>query len=68
MAIDGIFYKNDIKAALRGGALKVSQIKAKLVTKNIKLDETQILDVLESMIKNRVVVRSDGKFALATVL
>ncbi len=66
MAIDGGFYKNDIRQVLRGGGLKLQQIKAKLAARNINLDETQILEALDSLIKSRMVVRSEGKFVLNT--
>ena len=64
MTIEGIFYKNDIRIVLKAGPLKVIQIKSKLAARNIKLDETQILDALNAMIRSRVVVRTDGRFAL----
>lgn len=66
MAIEGGFYKNDIRQVLRGGGLKLQQIKAKLAAKNINLDETQILEALDSLIKSRTVIRSEGKFVLNT--
>ena len=66
MTIDGNFYRNDIRTVLKQGPLKVVQIKSKLEARNIKLDETQILQALEGMIKSRIVVRSEGKFALVT--
>lgn len=66
MAIHGNFYKNDVKLVLRGGGLKLQQIKAKLAAKNINLDDTQILEALDSLIKSRMVVRSEGKFVLNT--
>lgn len=65
MTIDGVFYKTNIKAVLNQGAMNVAQIKAMLKANNIKLDETQILEALDSLIKNKMVVRSDGKFALS---
>lgn len=69
MAINGIMYKNDIRLVLKaGGPMKVATIKAKLESRGVKLDETQILEGLESLTKNRVVTRSEGKFALVTVL
>ena len=68
MTIDGNFYRNDIRTVLKNGPLKVAQIKSKLDARNIKLDETQILQALEGMIKSRIVVRSEGKFALVTFL
>lgn len=67
MTIDSTFYRNDIKTALRGGALNVTEIKKALADKGIKLDEIQILEALDALIKNNSVVRSDGKFALRTV-
>lgn len=66
MTIDGNFYRNDIRLVLKAGPMKVAQIKAKLVARNVKLDETQILDALNAMIRSRIVVRTDGKFALVT--
>jgi predicted transcriptional regulator len=66
MTIDGNFYRNDIRTVLKQGPLKVSQIKSKLDARNIKLDETQILDALNAMIRSRIVVRTDGKFGLVT--
>lgn len=66
MTISGDFYRNDIRQVLRGGGLKLQQIKSKLEAKNIKLDETQILDALEGLIKARLVVRAEGRFHLAS--
>jgi predicted transcriptional regulator len=66
MTIDGNFYRNDIRTVLRAGPMKVAQIKSKLEARNIKLDDTQILDALNGMIKARIVTRTDGKFALLT--
>jgi hypothetical protein len=63
--ISGEFYKNDIKGALQMyGAMSVSEIKAKLLLRNIKLDDTQILDALDKMIRTREVRKSDipGKY------
>lgn len=64
MTIDGNFYRNDIRTVLKAGPMKVAQIKSKLEARNIKLDDTQILDALNGMIKARIVGRTDGKFAL----
>ena len=64
MAIDGNFYRNDIRTVLRAGPMKLQQIKAKLISKGISLDETQILTALDGMIKARIVIRSEGKFIL----
>ena len=66
MTIDGNFYRNDIRTVLKAGPMKVAQIKSKLAARNIKLDETQILDALNAMIRSRIVARTEGKFALVT--
>ncbi len=68
MTISGDFYRNDIRQVLKSGGLKLQQIKAKLEAKGIKLDETQILDALDGMIKARQVVRAEGRFHLAVTL
>jgi predicted transcriptional regulator len=68
MTIDGNFYRNDIKTVLKAGPMKVAQIKSKLEARNIKLDDTQILDALNGMIRAKMVARTDGKFALVTFL
>lgn len=60
--ISGTFYTNDIKGALRMfGVMSVIEIKEKLALRNIKLDETQILDALELLIRYKEVRRSDVK-------
>ena len=68
MTIDGNFYRNDVRGVLRSstGGLKLQQIKEKLAARNIKLDETQILEALESLIKSRLVIKTEGKFFNAT--
>ena len=64
MAIDGNFYRNDIRLVLKAGPMKLQQIKAKLEARSVKLDEMQILEALDGLIKARTVVRSEGKYAL----
>ena len=64
MAIDGNFYRNDVKLVLRAGPMKLQQIKSKLVAKGISLDETQILEALEGLIRSKSVMRFEGKFQL----
>ena len=66
MTISGTFYKNDIRAVLKAGPMKLQQIKSKLEARGLKLDETQILEAIDGLIKSRIVVRSEGKFALTT--
>lgn len=66
MTISSEFYKNDIRQVLKSGGLKLQQIKSKLEAKGIKLDETQILNALEGMIKTRIVNRAEGRFHLAS--
>lgn len=63
--ISGTFYLNDIKGALQMfGALNIAEIKAKLLLRNVKLDDTQILEGLEVLLKQKAVRRSDvpGKY------
>lgn len=63
--ISGTFYLNDIKGALQMfGPLTVAEIKTKLLMRNVKLDETHILDALEVLLKQKAVRKSDvpGKY------
>jgi hypothetical protein len=66
MAIDGSFYRNDIRTVLKAGPLKLQVIKSKLISRGVNLDEMQILEALDSMVKAKIVVRTEGKFALVT--
>ena len=63
--ISGTFYTNDILGALKMfGVMSASEIKTKLLLRNIKLDETQILEAIDILIKRNMIRRSDvpGKF------
>lgn len=64
--IHGNFYQNDVKAALRYfGPLTMQQIKGKLELRNVKLDETQILDALDTLIKGKYVRKgTEGLYVL----
>lgn len=54
MSINGVFYRHEIKAALdMFGVLNVQEIKEKLAMRDITLDETQILDGLNALIKTK---------------
>lgn len=68
--IHGGFYSDEIKYALSMfGVLNVAEIKAKLALRNIKADETQILEGLEILVKSKRVRRSDkpGYFVLVRI-
>ena len=63
--ISGIMYTNDIKGALQTfGALSVPEIKAKLAQRNVNLDDIQILDGIDLLIRRKEIQRSDisGKY------
>ena len=63
--ISGAFYTNEVLGALKMfGAMGAAEIKAKLLMKNIKLDESQVLEAIDVLIKRNMVKRSDvpGKF------
>ena len=63
--IFGTFYRNDVKGALKMfGPMSATEIKAKLALRNIRLDETQVLEAINLMLRYKEVRRSDipGKF------
>ena len=69
--ISGTLYINDIRYVMQSaGSLSVAEIKAKLLAKDIKLDDTQILDGLDVLIRRKMVRRSSeaGKFIKVVIL
>lgn len=63
--ISGTFYQNDIKGALQMfGPMSVTEIKEKLKMRNIFLDDVQILDCLELLLRTKAIQKSDisGKY------
>jgi hypothetical protein len=70
LMISGTMYINDIRYVMQGaGPLKVAEIKARLLSRNVKLDETQIIEALELLIRNKQVQRTEiaGQFVKVRV-
>ena len=59
--IHGEFFQNDVREVLRlFGVQNVQQIKAKLVERDIKIDESQILEALDVLIKRQKARRAEN--------
>ena len=68
--ISGTFYTNDIRYIMHdSGPLTVAEIKTKLLGRNVKLDEAQILEAIDVLMHNKQIQRSTvaGKFVKVRV-
>lgn len=64
MKIHGTFYQNDVKDSLQMfGPMNVQQIKAKLALKKLNVDETQILEALDILIRRRYISGNNGVYS-----
>ena len=64
MKIHGTFYQNDVKDSLQMfGPMSVQQIKAKLALKKLNVDETQILEALDILIRRRYISGNNGVYS-----
>lgn len=64
--ISGTLYVGEIQSVLTAnGSMSVPEIKAKLAARNIKLDETQILDGLDLLLRKKTIHKSSftGKYS-----
>ena len=66
--INGVFYSHDVKRALQYfGPMNIQQIKAKLAMIDVKVDDTQVLEAVERLVKQKAARKGSQDLWVATL-